>query len=154
MIEAGKGVMRYFIGITLMFLILMALYSCEHYSKFESDILDDYLDELSEEYDFVVEDTNAYKSQRGVTIKIYFKSEENKDFDEAIYMDLKVFFWEVEVQNEIIEKSDKKQLEGSNYPEIRVYFIDKNDVRSHYISTPVEYVDFKSNDLVQNRYLE
>lgn len=140
-------------GFLLSLIFLFLLISCAAEFKFKSDELSDFLNELDEKYDYITE-SKAFKRLDQIVIKIYFENGDHDTFDVSIYDDLKLFFWNVDNQNLIISDFDEDLLEGSNYPSIRVYFIDSAGEISHYIVAPTEHIDYGNPNVITNRYAE
>lgn len=128
-----------------LFIILLCFFlvSCEIERKFEVDSLNEFVDSLKSEYPFI-DSTKIRKSQGHVKIKIYFSSDTGDKFDESIYEDFRLYFLDVENQNEIIEEYSPEDLEGDDYPTIMVEFIDSDSKMSHDILTPVDRITYNT----------
>lgn len=135
------------------FILLILLVSCEAEFRFSVPELDDFIVTLEDEYDFIT-DSKITQSQGHINIKIYFDSSKEQKFDEQIYTNIYDFFIDESTQNKIIKEYDEANLQGSNYPIIAVKFLDKSEVESHFISSPIDFVNYGTSWNTKNRYAE
>ena len=128
--------------IILSFIVLLVLIlpCCEIERKFKSDVIDTLCDTIQDEYEFI-DSTKVKRSQGKIVIYIHFSSNEYETFDEALHEKIESFFLDEDNQDKIIEKYDSSQLEGATYPIIEVQFVDKENIDSHFIRSPIEFVN-------------
>lgn len=46
------------------------------------------------------------------------------------------------------------KLIGDEYPKILVRFVDKSDLKTHYIASPVKTINYGDSNVTENRYAE
>lgn len=137
------------------FLVLIAILciGCTAERLFNAEVLDDFVDSLESDYEFLY-NSKIRQSQGQITIKLYFNSESSIEFDESIYTMISEFFLDEEVQEKIITAYDSDKLIGDEYPKIIVRFIDKSDLKTHYIASPVKTINYGDSNVTENRYGE
>lgn len=141
--------------LVLLVLLSLILVSCEIHRKFNVEVLDDFCDELAENYDFI-EKTKVSRSQGHINVYVHFSSEEYDVFDTSIYNDIEAFFRRKDIQEELLKEyfhlEDLSDGDTSDYPSIKVEFVDKVDIDSHFIKSPTRRINFYRDYLDVNRY--
>lgn len=133
----------------LLLIINIVILSCEVERKFDVEVLEEFSEQITSNYTFI-QRIEIKRSQGHVVIKMNFDS--NDDFDTQIYEDIRTYFLDVEIQNQMIEAYDSEDLEGKDYPTIRVEFIDQEGIDTHYIKSPLEKINYGQSWVTGNRY--
>lgn len=138
----------------LIFITLFSiLISCEVERSFFSKDINNFLDELSDKYDYI--DKTKVKSTAGhIKIRIYFESIPDIAFDETIHEEIQTFFKQTDVQEKFLKKHDKSSLDGAYYAILLVEFIDTIGTESHQMESPIDFVDYRIPGDKENRYGE
>ncbi len=138
-------------SIFIVLFLAIVLSGCEAERFFNVSILNDFVDSLEDEYEFI-NDIKIRQSQGHIILKVYFDSDSISNFDDSIYDDIRDYFLQTDVQETIIEKFDPDTLIGDEYPYIKVRFLDSSELESHFIRSPINTIEYGKSEVTENRY--
>lgn len=136
----------------IMIVFCILLTSCTSESKLRVGVLDEFIETLEEDFDYI-DEVKATKTQGHINIIIHFTSTSESQTYESIYDELKSFFLVTDNQEKILKKYyGLKDTDGIDYPIIFVKMIDSNDTMSHFVQSPVNHVYYYKDSPNVNRY--
>jgi len=132
------GIILVCIPLIFFILFLGSIKSANSEKSYNLKEMDDFLESLEEQYHFI-KDTDVVEFHHAITLRIYFNSHPDLEFDDTIYEDIRTFFMNIETKEAILKKQGGL-IRDRYYPKIVVEFIDNVGFDSHFFKTPIEPV--------------